>query len=139
MEEGSLHRATFVPSAYVHVEMKFAPLDVTSFSAEHPELRSLPDLVYVPQTEGDWFHFAYYFKDKRDRRGMRKGKPRLLDLFSGCGGMSQGFANCQYAMAGAVESNPDAAKAYKKNLGIEPFVGDVKNFLNKCKLVTSSV
>jgi DNA (cytosine-5)-methyltransferase 1 len=48
-------------------------------------------------------------------------KPRVLDLFAGCGGISLGFEAAGFDMRGAVEFDPDAAKSHGLNFhsGIE--------------------
>ncbi len=42
--------------------------------------------------------------------------PRLLDLFSGCGGLSLGFQRAGFKILGGVEKEPRAAWAYAENL-----------------------
>lgn len=42
-------------------------------------------------------------------------KPRVLDLFSGCGGLSLGFHAAGYEIAAAVEFDRDAAKSHGTN------------------------
>ena len=37
------------------------------------------------------------------------GRPRVLDLFSGCGGLSLGFQAAGFELAAAVEIDPEAA------------------------------
>ncbi len=47
---------------------------------------------------------------------LRAGeKPRVLDLFAGCGGLSLGFQAAGFEIAGAVEFEPDAARSHAKN------------------------
>lgn len=47
---------------------------------------------------------------------LRTGaKPRVLDLFAGCGGISLGFEAAGFEMRGAVEFEPDAAKSHGLN------------------------
>lgn len=43
------------------------------------------------------------------------GTPRVLDLFSGCGGISLGFSAAGFTIAGAVESDPEAAASHGYN------------------------
>src|SRR5262245_14445595 len=43
------------------------------------------------------------------------GKPRVLDLFAGCGGLSLGFHASGYEIAAAIESDPDAAQSHGFN------------------------
>lgn len=42
--------------------------------------------------------------------------PRVLDLFSGCGGLSLGFQRAGFEILGGVEKEPRAAWAYAENL-----------------------
>lgn len=47
---------------------------------------------------------------------LRTGaKPRVLDLFAGCGGISLGFEAAGFEMRGAVEFEPNAAKSHGLN------------------------
>lgn len=51
------------------------------------------------------------------------GKPRVLDLFSGCGGISLGFKAAGFEIAAAIESDPDAARSH----GLNFHAGDAKH------------
>ncbi|HLZ79038.1 MAG TPA: DNA cytosine methyltransferase [Sphingomonas sp.] len=42
-------------------------------------------------------------------------RPRVLDLFSGCGGISLGFQAAGYEIVAAVENDPDAARSHGLN------------------------
>ena len=47
---------------------------------------------------------------------LRTGaQPRVLDLFSGCGGLSLGFNAAGFEITAAIENNPTAAAAYSAN------------------------
>jgi DNA (cytosine-5)-methyltransferase 1 len=47
---------------------------------------------------------------------LRMGElPRVLDLFSGCGGLSLGFQAAGARLSAAVESDPDAARSHGMN------------------------
>jgi DNA (cytosine-5)-methyltransferase 1 len=54
-------------------------------------------------------------KEKMERLG-RGNRPRVLDLFSGCGGLSLGFHTAGFEIIGAVEFDPDAARSHALNL-----------------------
>ncbi len=51
-------------------------------------------------------------KIERIRNGQR---PRVLDLFAGCGGLSLGFHSAQFSIRGAVEFDPPAARSHARN------------------------
>src|SRR5690349_13967537 len=52
---------------------------------------------------------------------------RLIDLFAGCGGMTQGFIDTErFEPLFAVEFDRDAAATYAANFGDHVFAGDIK-------------
>lgn len=48
-------------------------------------------------------------------RLQASSKPRVLDLFSGCGGLSLGFESAGFEMRGSVEFDPAAARSHGLN------------------------
>jgi len=53
---------------------------------------------------------------RRKVRRLRRGETlRVLDLFSGCGGLSLGFKAAGYEIAAALEFDPDAARSHGEN------------------------
>lgn len=53
-------------------------------------------------------------------------KPRVVSLFSGCGGMDLGFVQAGYEIVWANDINPDACATYRHNIG-DIIEGDVTN------------
>jgi DNA (cytosine-5)-methyltransferase 1 len=52
-------------------------------------------------------------------------KPKLLSLFSGCGGMDLGFKQAGYEVVWANDYNEFAGQTYKRNFGDHMFVGSI--------------
>lgn len=53
--------------------------------------------------------------DAKIARLARGAKPRVLDLFAGCGGLSLGFLTAGFQIAAAVEFDPEAAASHGAN------------------------
>ena len=51
----------------------------------------------------------------------------VVDLFAGCGGGSMGFKKAGFTTLAAVEINRDAAASFALNVGIDPFVKDIRD------------
>ena len=48
-------------------------------------------------------------------RLRRGGRPRVLDLFSGCGGMSLGFDRAGFTVLAGLDKDPEAASSHATN------------------------
>jgi DNA (cytosine-5)-methyltransferase 1 len=58
---------------------------------------------------------------------MKNGELTVIDIFSGVGGMSLGFARKKsFRIVGAVDNDPHATEAYARNLGLVPITDDVR-------------
>lgn len=56
---------------------------------------------------------------------VKDGKPTVVSLFAGCGGLDLGFINAGYKVIWANDFFPDAVKTYKKNIGNHIVLGDI--------------
>lgn len=66
----------------------------------------------------------------------KRTKVQVLDFFSGCGGMSFGFAtaqtdNIRYEIRGAIDFDAHANATYERMLGITPITQDVEALLSR--------
>lgn len=51
----------------------------------------------------------------RARKGQQVQRPTAVDLFAGCGGLSEGLRQAGFKVVGAVELEPSAVKTYRLN------------------------
>lgn len=58
--------------------------------------------------------------------GMKINKPKIISLFSGCGGLDLGFHQCGYETIWANDFNEWAAKTFSHNFGDVMHCGDVE-------------
>jgi DNA (cytosine-5)-methyltransferase 1 len=64
---------------------------------------------------------------KQDIQKDNMKKPRILSLFSGCGGLDLGFHREGYETIWANDTNKWAAETYKKNFGDVIYLGNVED------------
>jgi len=68
----------------------------------------------------------------------------VIDMFSGCGGMSTGFLSVNgespaFRIAGAVDIDEAANRSYELNLGVKPFHADIGELARKPKLLAETI
>lgn len=68
-----------------------------------------------------------------------EGTPTVIDLFAGCGGGSLGFGEVGFRVAAAVEIDSDAADAFKRNVGTEPLIDDIRDVTGERLLETADL
>ncbi|WP_088320029.1 DNA cytosine methyltransferase [Kineosporia sp. R_H_3] len=65
---------------------------------------------------------------------------RIIDLFAGCGGLTQGFVQTgRFVPVGAVELDKNAAATYRANFGDHMFNGDIADWLRAGNLPAADV
>ncbi|MFZ5730905.1 MAG: DNA cytosine methyltransferase [Pseudomonadota bacterium] len=63
----------------------------------------------------------------RKRDTARSGRLRVVDLFAGAGGLSEGFRQAGFEVLAGADNDPDAAATYRANFpGAEVIVGDIR-------------
>ncbi len=74
------------------------------------------------------------------KSNKKTDKPKLLSLFSGCGGMDLGFVQAGFEVIWANDFNPDAGRTYLKNFGPHMHVGSIQDIdlskLPKADIIT---
>src|SRR6266704_3438516 len=87
-------------------------MDISDFGADTWEMLSSPHCADCQRTPRSMNQRSRLSKMRRIRE---KRPPRVLDLFSGCGGFSLGFVGAGYSVVGAVELDPLAAQSHALN------------------------
>jgi DNA (cytosine-5)-methyltransferase 1 len=80
---------------------------------------------------------------KRAKSGV-PGPIDVIDMFSGCGGMSTGFMSVNgeapsFRLVGAVDIDEVANRSYELNLGVKPLHADIGKLARNPKLLTHTV
>lgn len=100
---------------------------------EDPDPMEIPSLIYEPQTPGSMQSFGYVRENDRSNRVLiNRGQMRLLEGFSGAGGMHLGYHDEGYTTVRAVELSAAAVKTFKHNCPEVPtYEGDILEFIQK--------
>ena len=76
----------------------------------------------------------------KNGRAKKSSKPRILSLFSGCGGLDLGFVKEEFETVWANDNEHWSCETYKRNFGDHIFEGDVAdidfNNTPDCDLIT---
>mgnify|MGYP001177782094 CR=1 FL=1 len=80
---------------------------------------------------------------KRAKGGV-SGPIDVIDMFSGCGGMSTGFLSVNgevpsFRLVGAVDIDKVANQTYELNLGVKPFHADIGELARRPKLLAETI
>jgi len=124
----------------VHVQVRgTAELLLSDIGKEcsFPHPAEIPDLIYEPRIPGSSQSFGYVrdtgtstCRNKQVR--IRRKEMRLMEAFSGAGGMHLGYKEEGFATAMAVELNDVAVDTFElNNPGVPTYRGDVNKFIEK--------
>ena len=109
---------------YVQVVIKcecYLTLPLSCYREKSQELKSIPQMVYEPQTDEDhWEAFAYYYSDGNvgdtiNRCGRRFSAPTLIEYFAGAGGSHQAYKAKGFKTHQLVEKDDTAIKSLEAN------------------------
>lgn len=109
---------------YVQIVFKrgcYLTLPLSLFREKSQELKSIPPMVYEPQTDEDhWEAFAYYHSDGNlgdtiNRRGRRFLAPTVTEYFAGAGGSHEAYKAKGFKTHQLVEKDDTAVKSLAAN------------------------
>lgn len=126
-------------SEYVQVRADVRLLPLSNFAGEFSQQPTVPKLVYMPQLIGSARTFGYFLDidQQRNRCVHRRKKLRVLELYSGAGGMHQGFKAEGFETAAVVDVWPVAMETFRLNNPGVPrertFTEAVKDFVKRYK------
>ena len=77
-------------------------------------------------------------------RSGTDGPIDVVDMFSGCGGMSAGFRTVNglvpaFRLAGAIDIDRTSNRTYEANLGIAPFAADISELVSRERLPSDAM
>jgi DNA (cytosine-5)-methyltransferase 1 len=132
-DEDVEYEPSYRPASYFQVREPIDPLPLEKIGHPCKDPATIPSHVYEPQAAGSWYCFAYLSDIPKKRFGKRD-EMRVLELFAGAGGMSQGFAKEGFNIVKAVEKEPIAVETYAANNAHSAVVQtSVQDFLYKFK------
>jgi DNA (cytosine-5)-methyltransferase 1 len=103
--------------------------------------RSRQESYSLPDTRSAALHINENWKRAKEAPA---GPIDVIDMFSGCGGMSTGFISVNgerssFRLAGAIDIDAVANRTYELNLGVKPFQADIGELARKPKLLADTI
>ncbi|KAL3940726.1 MAG: hypothetical protein SGARI_000863 [Bacillariaceae sp.] len=108
---------------------------VSQLGDESKDPADVPKLIYEPQSTNSRMSFAYV-RDNDTMNIVRipRNEIRLVEGFSGAGGMHIGYEEEGYTTVCAVEYNKEAVATFKHNNPKVPtYRGDIRKFIDRIK------
>ena len=87
------YKADFREGTYVQVFKCEEELKLETLGEQFQGLAEIPQLIYQPQTPGEWYTFGYFYDRTRMKQGARREELISLELFAGAGGSLQGLVH----------------------------------------------
>ena len=120
----------------MHVQVKgIELLELSDLGPEcvDPQLETIPELVYDPlTTTSSSFGYAKEQTASMKRVNILREEIRMIEGFSGAGGMHLGYKEEGFKTVCAVEMNPIAVKTFKlNNPEVDVYEGDIRKFIEK--------
>jgi DNA (cytosine-5)-methyltransferase 1 len=83
-------------------------------------------------------------KNWRRAKASRSGPIDVIDMFSGCGGMSTGFLSVNgkhpsFRIVGAIDIDAVANRTYELNLGLKPLHADIAELARRPRLLAEAI
>ena len=103
-----------------------------------PRVRRLPAKSIAPRSAALSFQSNW-----KKALGRPSGAIDLIDMFSGCGGMSAGFASLNaycpaFRIAGAIDTDEPANQSYQINLRVKPLCVDIGKLARSPSLLATT-
>jgi C-5 cytosine-specific DNA methylase len=132
---------SFADAVHLHYDNEFVQVRAVEHvhvsklgpPCQDPFPLDLPKLIYEPQTERKKQAFAYV-RDNTVRNIVREARKeiRLIEGFSGAGGMHLGYESEGFTTVMAIEYNEQAVKTFKhNNPGVPVHCGDIREFIRE--------
>ena len=128
---------SFETAVQVHYPTLYCQIDpplrvpVAKMGDKSNEPQDLPKLIYEPRRKGDQTSFGYVRdNDYHSIVRLPRNDIRMIEGFSGAGGMHIGYSQEGFTTVRAVEWCPKAVKTFEhNNPGVPTYCGDILEFI----------